>query len=168
MVCAPGANTKCLTNTDPNTLHEAFSSKNSHVNSLSSVSLAPRLFRTCNCTLQCSLFSWKERFQLNTHHVPHHVASKKWLVKYVVSYGVSFSRFSGFVQVLDSTILTLAVPVGRFGSIGWWVSLITQHCNQFVEAVQECGWSRRRWQPKSIFIRFLDLFAFLGLLVFFL
>lgn len=81
MVCAPGANTKCLTNTDPNTLHEAFSSKNSHVNSLSSVSLAPRLFRTCNCTLQCSLFSWKERFQLNTHHVPHHVASKKWLCR---------------------------------------------------------------------------------------
>ncbi|XP_024023187.1 uncharacterized protein LOC21397340 isoform X1 [Morus notabilis] len=79
MVCAPVANTKCLTYPDSNTLHEAFPSKSTHVNSLSYVSLTPKLYSTpCNCTLHCSLFSWKGCNHLNTHHFSHLVASKKW------------------------------------------------------------------------------------------
>ncbi|XP_030491639.2 uncharacterized protein LOC115707740 [Cannabis sativa] len=86
MAYAPVATTKCLTYPDCNTLHhEALpTSRNTHVNSLINVSLTTKLFRTpCNCTQPSSLFSWKNRFQLNTNRVgqPHHVATNKWLCR---------------------------------------------------------------------------------------
>ncbi|KAF3453112.1 hypothetical protein FNV43_RR03546 [Rhamnella rubrinervis] len=81
MVYAPGANTKYRTYPDSNTLHEASPTKITHVNSLSSVTFCPSLIRTCNYALHSCSISWKGRFLPNTHHVPHLVASKKWLCR---------------------------------------------------------------------------------------
>ncbi|PON82605.1 hypothetical protein TorRG33x02_216140 [Trema orientale] len=113
MVYAPVATTKCLTYPDYNTLHhEALPSKCSHVNSLSNDSLPPKLLRTpCKCALHSSLFSWKGRFQLNTHYVPHHVASKKWLCRlddsipsdeeYRSSRNIAITLFRRYRNVVD-------------------------------------------------------------------
>ncbi|XP_062088323.1 uncharacterized protein LOC133794897 isoform X2 [Humulus lupulus] len=116
MVYAPVAPTaKCLTYPDYNTLHhEALPSRSTHVNSLINVSLTPKLLRTpCNCTLPSSLFSWKDRFQLNTNHVcqPHHVATKKWLCRlddsipsdeeYRSSRNIAISLFRRYRNVVD-------------------------------------------------------------------
>lgn len=80
MVYAPGAITRCLIYLEANTLHEASPSKITHVNSLINTSTCPSQLRNpCSNILHNSLFSWKGRNQLTSHHVLHHVASKRWL-----------------------------------------------------------------------------------------
>ena len=137
MVYAPGANTKCRTYPDSNTLHGASPSKITHVNSLSSVSFYPSLIRTpCNYAFRSCSISWKGRFLPNTHHVSHLVVSKKWLVSgverllWIVL--VSFIWFYILCKLKSSWIFGLTVPIAWFNFIWWWVSFITQHSNQFV------------------------------------
>ncbi|KAF3455200.1 hypothetical protein FNV43_RR05648 [Rhamnella rubrinervis] len=111
MVYAPGANTKYRTYPDSNTLHEASPTKITHVNSLSSVTFCPSLIRTCNYALHSCSISWKGRFLPNTHHVPHLVASKKWLCRlhdsissddeYRSSRNIAISLFRRYRNVVD-------------------------------------------------------------------
>ncbi|XP_059438071.1 uncharacterized protein LOC132170928 [Corylus avellana] len=65
------------------TLYEASPCKITHVNSLvNTTTICPRQLRNpCNNALHTSSHFWEGRDQFKTHHVLHHVASKRWLCR---------------------------------------------------------------------------------------
>ncbi|XP_030967786.1 uncharacterized protein LOC126727071 isoform X1 [Quercus robur] len=114
MVYAPGAITKCQIYLDSNTLPVASSCKITHVNSLINTSICPSLLRNpCSNIhmLHNSSLSWKGRNQLTSHHVLHHVASKRWLCRlddsipaddeYRSSRNIAISLFKRFKNAVE-------------------------------------------------------------------
>ncbi|KAL0012318.1 hypothetical protein SO802_007426 [Lithocarpus litseifolius] len=114
MVYAPGAITKCQIYLDSNTLPVASSCKIKHVNSLINTSICPSLLRNPYSNIHMlhnSSFSWKGHNQLTSHHVLHHVASKRWLCQlddsipaddeYRSSRNIAISLFKRFKNAVE-------------------------------------------------------------------
>lgn len=77
----PGAISKCLGYQGYNTLHDASPCKIANVNSSTRVAIYPSTVQDpCKCVVRSSSFYWQGRDQLDNHHFPCRVPSKKWLV----------------------------------------------------------------------------------------
>ncbi|KAG2684336.1 hypothetical protein I3760_10G072300 [Carya illinoinensis] len=134
------------------TIHEASSCKITHVNSsVNGTSIFPSLlWNPCSDALHNSSFSLKGRDQLETHHVSHHVASKRWLCRlhnsisedddeYLSSRHIAISLFKRYKMAVDrgggDNLEESGVEIEAMQNYGGTISLKSKIIS---EEVDEC------------------------------